>query len=426
MTRLLVLLIFFQLTPMAAVAQRQQKDEVGARFFDQLRSLFGRFRDGDLDRAFDAAQPIQCAELVSDNGEWRPVAFFNEDRKLGDWYHATLDEVKSDLSQFLFTGSCSTDQSSVQLVSKVPYRDSLDRYMDGRIRFNDIRILTNPSVRAIFDSKSKVYNFELPLFLDRAKSTRSPVYTSMPERLDDRPIPDLVNRWDCKSVRELDVTFHFLICQTWATSRGAEERKQNTRVSRGAFAYFIMSDGREATTSTKLSFNISEDGTAKAPPAKEDKPVEEVVRNAPLPEQSVSLWQNPNSGSKLGDLQDKEFRMLFSPQTWGGKVNTPQVLMDQKISIFDPAKTPAGVDYCTWRPASSTLVSRVLSKDPDSDVDYTLSLSSSSFTFEMKTHTGTKLGALQCFFPKTSDLSSVTLDQWVNVVGAHLTLEIRH
>src|SRR4030095_11608245 len=68
-------------------AERPGNDNAGdseTKFFDQLRSLFGRFRDGDLDRAFESAQPIQCSELISDNGEWRPVAFFNEDRRLGD------------------------------------------------------------------------------------------------------------------------------------------------------------------------------------------------------------------------------------------------------------------------------------------------------------------------------------------------------
>src|SRR5262252_7450834 len=66
---------------------RAANTDYGTKFFDQLRSLFGRFRDADLQRAFDMAKPIRCSELVSDGGEWRQVAFFNEDRRLGDWYH---------------------------------------------------------------------------------------------------------------------------------------------------------------------------------------------------------------------------------------------------------------------------------------------------------------------------------------------------
>src|SRR5262245_10132269 len=77
-----------------------QDDDYGAKFFDQLRKIFGRFRDADLRRVFDSAGPIPCSELVTDKGEWREVAFFNENRKLGDWYRTTLDEVKSDLAVY--------------------------------------------------------------------------------------------------------------------------------------------------------------------------------------------------------------------------------------------------------------------------------------------------------------------------------------
>src|SRR6516225_10005726 len=45
--------------------------EYGKKFFDELRLLFGRFRDADLRDAFDAGRPIDCYELISDKGEWR-------------------------------------------------------------------------------------------------------------------------------------------------------------------------------------------------------------------------------------------------------------------------------------------------------------------------------------------------------------------
>jgi hypothetical protein len=56
----------------------------GRKFFIQLRGVFGRFRDSDLQRAFEKAQPIDCSELINEKGEWRTVAFFNEKRELGD------------------------------------------------------------------------------------------------------------------------------------------------------------------------------------------------------------------------------------------------------------------------------------------------------------------------------------------------------
>src|SRR5437667_11948938 len=58
-----------------------QIDRYDRKFFIQLRGVFGRFRDSDLERVFDQAKPIQCSELVNDEGEWRTVAFFNENRE---------------------------------------------------------------------------------------------------------------------------------------------------------------------------------------------------------------------------------------------------------------------------------------------------------------------------------------------------------
>ena len=67
-------------------ARKAEESEFGSKFFDQLRTIFGRFQESDLDRVFQQSKPIQCSELVGRNGEWRPVAFFNEDRRLGDWW----------------------------------------------------------------------------------------------------------------------------------------------------------------------------------------------------------------------------------------------------------------------------------------------------------------------------------------------------
>src|SRR5262245_38618285 len=97
-----------RIEPRESPRESSTQSEYGTKFFDQLRSLFGRFRDADLQRAFDMAKPIQCSELISDSGEWRQVAFFNEDRRLGDWYHRTLEEVRGDLSLYIFKGPCTT------------------------------------------------------------------------------------------------------------------------------------------------------------------------------------------------------------------------------------------------------------------------------------------------------------------------------
>ena len=416
------------------------------KFFDQLRALFGRFRDGDLDRAFEAAQPIQCSELISDNGEWRPVAFFNEDRRLGDWYHDNLEEVKRELSQYVFSGSCGTNQSSIKLVTKFPVLDSISRYNSGRIPFDQIKLNVNPAVVAYFEPRTQIYTFELPyLYLDRAKSSRETVYSLIAQGIEDRPAREVTNHWECKSVRARDVTFQFLICQTWTLPSDPAARRQS-RPSFGSSAYFILSDGREATTTVKLSFGSGADNNpppaSTEPPAPANTPISAnapaataqppspVAPPAPRDSDPSAGWEVPSTSSRIIQLQEKEFRIIFSAQTWANKIGSPQTLLDQKMLGVDAVKPP-GSDYCVWQPASAALVSRVLGKEPEKDVSYGLratngdSRSPATLTWEMKTHNGSRLGTLQCFFPRVEAAVEIPFSRWVEVVGAHLTIEAR-
>jgi hypothetical protein len=399
----------------------------GRRFLEQLRNLFGRFRDADLDRAFEAARSIQCSELVSGDGEWRPVAFFNEDRRLGDWYHSTLDQVKAELSQYIFSGVCRGDQSPIQLVTKFPVADSIERYNNRRIQFEDIRVNVNPAVTAYFEPRSQIYTFELPyLYVNRGTSTRDEVYSLVAQRQDDRYDPDVTNHLECKAVRADDVTFQFLICQTWTLPRDTRLRRQS-RSSFGSSAYFILSDGREASTSVKLVFGGG-DGGDNAEPT-EPRVVEVPANDAnPVP---FSVWEIPDGSSKLVDVARSEFRIRFSPKTWTDRIGTAQVISDQKMSPLLAARPPANADYCVWQPATATLALRLMGSEPDQNVDFAVRvsegdrLSATSVIFEMKTFTGARIGSLQCFFPRTDGASAVTFDQWVSVAGAYLTIEER-
>jgi len=432
-----------------AVAQREPRASAtddsayGRRFFEQLRTLFGRFRDADLDRAFDSARPIQCSELVSGDGEWRPVAFFNEDRRLGDWYHSSLDEVKAELSLYAFKGLCRGDQSSVQLVTKFPVLDSIERYNNRRIDFDEIRVNLNPAVTAYFEPRSQIYTFDLPfMYVNRERSVRDTVYSLIAQSAEDRPATDVTNHWECKAVRADDVTFQFIICQTWTLPRAAAERRQS-RPTFGSLAYFILSDGREASTTVKLVFGggtgAEGDGAAVTEPRIVDVPAVGAPRSREVEDVDprgdertlVAVWQSPDPASRLIDTARREFRMRFSPQTWTGRVGAAQVLSDQKISPLLAARPPANADYCVWQPASAALAARLLGNDPDMDVDFSARfengdrLSAASVVFEMKTFTGSRLGALQCFFPRTESAETVNFDRWVAVVGAHLTIEER-
>src|SRR5215470_8225300 len=163
--RLLLLILAISSIAEAAVQREQaiprpdDSQQYGRRFFLQLRAVFGRFRDADLQRVFDNAQPIQCSELVNEPGEWRMVAFFNEKRELGDWYRSNFDEVKNDLSVFIFKGVCRGEHGPVQLTTKFPVTESVEAYSRQRISLDQVEVNVNAPVRASFDSQTKAYSF---------------------------------------------------------------------------------------------------------------------------------------------------------------------------------------------------------------------------------------------------------------------------
>src|SRR5262244_3065912 len=161
-----VVFVIISLLAVAGELQALETERYDRRFFVQLRTVFGRFRNTDLDRAFEKAQPIQCSELVNEEAEWRTVAFFNEKRELGDWYRKSLEEVKNDPSVFVFKGVCRGEHGPVQLTTKFPVTETIEAYSERRIDFDEIAVNVNPPVRAGFDPQAEAYTFELPyLFL---------------------------------------------------------------------------------------------------------------------------------------------------------------------------------------------------------------------------------------------------------------------
>ena len=131
--------------------------------------------------------------------------------------------------------------------------------------------------------------------------------------------------------------------------------------------------------------------------------------------------------SFIADIKGQEFRIRFNPQTWANKIDMPQVLIDQKLS--DAVSVQPQTDYCAWRPAATGL-GRLLSDEPESEAAYTIRTSDRepaspvTIAFEIKTYNGFRLGTLQCFFPQATSAESISFDQWVALVGGHLTLEV--
>jgi hypothetical protein len=55
--RLLFALFLFIALPAAGIRAQQEDGAYGSKFFDQLSGIFGRFRDSDLQKVFQEAQP---------------------------------------------------------------------------------------------------------------------------------------------------------------------------------------------------------------------------------------------------------------------------------------------------------------------------------------------------------------------------------
>src|SRR6185295_7217631 len=105
---------------------------------------------------------------------------------------------------------------------------------------------------------------------------------------------------------------------------------------------------------------------------------------------------------------------------------------NQTVASLQSAKPAEGADYCVWSPAAANMLSRLLVDEPDMEVSYSASgqdrgagQSTASISFVMKSLTGTRIGTLQCFFPRTEVASAVGYDRWAGIVGGQLKLEVR-
>jgi hypothetical protein len=237
----------------ASAAPSVEESAYGAGFFEQLSTIFGRFRDADLERVFREAQPIQCTELVGRKGEWRSVAFFNEDRRLGDWYRKNLEEVKGDLAVYKFRGACSGDQATIRVETEFPTAASLDAYAKRQIDLDHVDITVNDPVKIVLNPRTMAFTFELPyLFLTDQSSKK--VYSFMAPDSTAAYAEGVSSRWECKLAASKDVTYRFLICRVGTVPQGSAANKTRWQSAFGSSAFFVLSDGIEARSSVNMSF----------------------------------------------------------------------------------------------------------------------------------------------------------------------------
>ena len=249
-----ILFICVLLTTNLPAQQKQFEEEraYGSKFFDELRTIFGRFRDMELQRVFQEAHPIQCSELVGRKGEWRPVAFFNEDRKLGDWCRESLREVKSDLEVYAFKGSCSGDQDAIEVTTEFPTTESIESFNLQKIDLNQMDITVNDPAKVLLNRETMAYTFDLPyLFLTDQRGSMRTYSFNAPNR-NSAYATEVSGRWECKMVSSKDVTYRFLICRMTTVPRGSAGRNRKFEPAFGSAAFYILSDGMEAQTSAKV------------------------------------------------------------------------------------------------------------------------------------------------------------------------------
>jgi len=230
-----------------------KKTENGVKFARQVRRIFGQFRHADLQEVFKRAEPIMCSELANENGEWREVGFFNENRGFGNWFRTSIAEVRSQLDVYKFEGGCEKDTSSLHVTTRFPVDQSLRDFRQGRIASAAIDLKVNAPVPARFERSTEAYAFDLPYLFRISGADSHPLYALSPPTLSDEYAPEVINRWECKAVTAQDVTYRFLICRTTLLPRGSS---LNSRMKNayGTSAFSILTDGQEASASVKLTF----------------------------------------------------------------------------------------------------------------------------------------------------------------------------
>lgn len=381
-------------------AQNSASDAPGkqfdSKFFQVLQGIFENFRNADLQRVFQAATPVGCSELL---GDWRTTAFFSDDRNLERWYYKTFEEVQADLSRYIFQGKCGSETATLEVASRFPVRQSIDAYNKGEIEFDRIAFKVNAPVRATFESRTRAYTFELPYLYVTGRNGANSTYSMLPPDATAKYAPEVTNRWECKAVKNTDVTYRFLLCRTAILPSNRAIRNQVEEGSRGTSAYVLLTDGREARATFTLSF----------------------------PTDATRVRRSAAEMSRIADLGREDFRLRFVNQSWESRIASTTILAAGQFAVADSAALR--VDHCEWRPQSPATA--VLVDENDKTVQYYITRadrsasSPASFNFDARTAANFRLGNLRCVFQGAESATSIEMKRLLSVFGDHITIEFR-
>jgi hypothetical protein len=236
-------LTFVVLTAIAGGAQTTQQGDFGSKFFENLRTVFGRLQKTELDRAFERTRPVHCSDLSGQTDDWKSVAFLNDDRNIANWHFDTIDEVRNDPATIVFSGNCRKEEDPIRVTTAFPIKET------GALRNN------NP-VNASFDRSSGAYVFQLPYLYARETVGAGVIYTLIPPLASSIPNRALAEEFRCKALNDPELTYRFLLCRARIVNRDENIQRQVERRGQatGSAAYYILSDGKEATSQVKLKF----------------------------------------------------------------------------------------------------------------------------------------------------------------------------
>src|SRR5262245_48195496 len=395
--------------------------DFGAKFLEDLKTLFGRLETSELDGAFQRAKAIRCSDLVGRSGEWKDVGFLNDNRALTAWHYEDIESVKSDPARFVFSGMCATDQGPLKLSTRYPIEESFEQYRKGSIPLSKVAVRDNPPVSVIFDRATNSYTFQLPYLYTVGPTRAETTYTLVPPTAASRPESGVTDEFRCKAINDADLTYRFLLCRTFLVNLNAANSKERIPDSPNGRAYYIFSDGREASSSVNLLFENAPAVPRTATPEQDLSPA---VRT---PDE---IWEAVPPQSRLVDVGNSEFRLRFDPTTWTGRIEKPQLIESRTVSALTTGSTQLRKQRnCVWQPASATQANRLLARVPGLETLYTLAFqkqasSGMSVSFDIEGSSG-RIGSVQCYFPQSQTPADVTVDQWNAIVGSSIVIEAR-
>jgi hypothetical protein len=400
--------------------------DFSSKFFDDLRSLFGKLQRSELEQAFRRAKPIRCSDLAGQSGEWKEVAFLNDDRTLGDWHFESIEDVKRDITAFVFSGTCRGEQGPLKVATSFPVKETMEKFEAGRIPFSQIVIVDNDPVSVIFDAASEAYTFELPYVYAERKNSTGGTYTLIPPLTTSRPERNEAIEFRCKTLSDAELTYRFLLCRTRLVDRDVRTQRQDVKQPLGNAAYYILSDGKEASSSVKLVFGDAD--TAKPAPSTARPTDDAPAPTEPAKASAEPAWQPAPSQSRLIDIGQSQIRLRFDGPAWNAaRISKTQLVVDGMVSDFVTGSAPRSKDYCVWRPGPSQ-TSLLLDRSAADSILYWVEFrkdAATSAVFEMENTNRAHLGTLQCYFPQSQSPADITVDRWLSIAGRNIAIEVR-